>query len=40
MLIIITISKTIKKGDEINELLFGDSGSATVISHDKGDKLN
>ena len=35
-----TISKTIKKNDKINKLLFGDSGSATALSQSKDEIMH
>ena len=35
-----TISKTIKKNDKINKILFGDSGSATALSQTKEEKMH
>ena len=34
-----TISKTVKSSDKINKLLFGDSGSATALSHGINNKM-
>ena len=35
-----TISKTIKKNDKINKILFGDSGSATALSQTREEKMH